>query len=173
MYLFVLINQLTHTPQEWIWFFILVSPFIFLLIYKIINFKKLWFDFRNQVYKEITGKVIIERIPIALKYILVNFDIKEYSIVRVSRILNNKKKKINTYFAYEIKTYNKKFHLYYYNDNGVDKWMFYKKHSFDNKPVRIKTNYYDILNIINDILFMKIKNKFNSRLLENKRIVLG
>jgi hypothetical protein len=154
-------------------FIILISFALFIVLPTLIDFKGIWIYIKNKTYEIFTGKTLIKTSPKGLSYILKSLGFDEKNIKKISIINNKRKKKIHTYFAYEIDAYTKKFQIYYFVDvdkeNGNEpKWMFYKKGSFSNKPARIKDHYYDILKSINIMQFNRLKNKFKSRLLENQ-----
>ena len=73
---------------------------------------------------------------------------------------------MDTYFSYEIVTSHEKFHIYFDEVDGENSWFIYSNGKFDNKPIRVKDNYYDIIEVINNGLFNNIKNNFHKRLEE-------
>lgn len=154
---------------NYIMFFIMVVPILVFLLYNIIN----WVEINNSINvlfnEKLKGRVYLtkENIPDGVKYILSSLNIKDvYSIYRLKKY-----RKIETHFSYVIYCENNgKFHLYFSHDENEKKWFIYKRGFFNNKPIRIKNNYFDILKSINNKSYLKLKISFHDRL--NEQIFL-
>jgi len=156
-------------PIDWrttlLFFLLLTIPIIVLLIISLTD----WDNVKNDIYyfinKNIRGRIKITDLPLSLKYILLNFGIKSRHITSTYRFNYNYLKKMDTYFAYEINTEIDSFHIYF-NEIDNNSWFIYNKEHFGNEPVKIKSNYYDIIEKINNKLYENIKVAFHKRLKE-------
>jgi len=146
---------------------IIIVPFFVIIFASILDWNEISADFKNYFFKFL-GKteLISSNIPLGLKYILLNMGIKSRNIKHIYKINRKNLKKMDTYFSYEIVTFKEKFHIYFDDIDGNKSWFIYKKGQFKNKPIRIKNNYYDIIEIINNDLYNNIKNNFHNRLKE-------
>jgi len=153
----------------------LLVPFILLLIPLVIDFQKIWNDIKYYTSYYLFGSVCVswKQLPIGLKHILNGLGFRDIQIRKVKRISWKSRKKINTEFSYIVYTSDTKFQIYYQLDGDEYKWMFYKRSHFDNKPIRIKDNYYKIIEVINGELLLKIRNRFKTRLSENGELVMS
>jgi len=151
-----------------LWLFILIGGLFLLLTMSTVNWDKVKFDIKNYFIKKILGKneLISKDIPLGIKYILLNMGIKSRHIEKVYKLNRKYLKKMDTYFSYEIVTSHEKFHIYFDEVDGENSWFIYSNGKFDNKPIRVKDNYYDIIEVINNGLFNNIKNNFHKRLEE-------
>jgi len=154
---------------EYIMLGILVIPVLIFILYHIIEWDTLIDDIKTKYNHLILGVEYITpiNVPIGVKYILSELNIKD--VESLYRITSKRRRKINTYFSYLIYTKNDNgFHLYFNDEKNETKWYIYKKHDFNNKPIRIKGNYYKIMKVINHNTYIKIKYKFNQILREQK-----
>jgi len=121
-------------------FLITIKLFYQFFFEKLINFIK-------KTYYLSINKLI--DYPKGIDYILNDgFGLSDYDVYKLKF-----NKKINTYFSYKIKYKYKYIHLYFSND---EKWYIYIPSN--NTLFRVKTNYYNLLKIINPILYTKLTN---------------
>ena len=154
------------TTPVLILFGFLVIPLLILILASVVDWYELRFDSYNIYLKYVKGKMEVYDTPLGLKYILLNFGIKLRNIKKIYLFHRGYLKKVDTYFAYEIVTEKETFHIYFDEIDGEKSWFIYKKNSFNNKPLRIRNNYYNILEEINNKLFKIIKSNFHKRLKE-------
>lgn len=147
---------------------IVIFSMLLLIIASSVEWDEFKMDVKNYFFRKILGKIelVSHNVPLGLKYILLNMGIKSRHIKRIYKINRKYLKKMDTYFSYEVITNKEKFHIYFDEVNGDKSWFIYKKGHFNNKPLRIKNNYYDIIEVINNNLFDNIKNNFHKRLKE-------
>lgn len=178
--LLILLNNVSRYKNDWgstysygepnwegfLMLLVLVLGMVMLIVASMVEWGKLKKDFYKYILKTFKGRIKIIQIPIGLKYILLSMDIKSKNIKSIYRFHSKRLKKMDTYFAYEVNTIEETFHVYF-DQVGSDKsWFVYKKGCFDNKPIRIKNNYYDVIEKTNNKLFERIKSNLHKRLKE-------
>jgi len=160
-----------YGDQNWnaiLFLLFLIVPILLLIITPTVDWYQIKIDMKNYFLNNILGKIelISSNIPLGLKYILLNMGIKSRNIKHVYKMNRKYLKKMDTYFSYEVVTSKEKFHIYFDEIDGDKSWFIYKRGQFKNKPIRIKNNYYDIIEVINNDLYNNIKNNFHKRLKE-------